>query len=96
MHPGVGPRGFFSTSAQFRGPVVSTGQRDWKGADLWEDCILLELLYKSEVRMVWERDVQEDTDRCDVQARKETTAYGIIHPAPTEEIPLLLRNSRLI
>lgn len=46
--------------------------------------------------MVWERDVQEDTDRCDVQARKETTAYGIIHLAPTEEIPLLPRNSQLI
>lgn len=44
---------FLSTSAKFCEPVVSTGERDGKGAELWEGCILPELQYKSEVQVRW-------------------------------------------
>lgn len=97
VRPGVGRCEFFlSTSAKFSEPVVSTGQQDRKRAYLWEDCILLELLCTSKVQMERERDVQEDTERREVQILKETTAYGMIHQAPISRFHLPPRNSQLI
>lgn len=61
--PGVGLCvSSFSTSAKCSGPVVGIGQQDRKRANLWGDCIFLELLSTSEVQTEGERDVSEDTE----------------------------------
>lgn len=73
--------------------VVAGGGSE--GSQPWEDCTLLALFYKSEVQLEWAPARHEETDRGEVQARKETTACGIIHPPPTEESPLLQRDSQL-
>lgn len=79
VRAGVGLRGVFSTCAKLSGSVVSTGQRDGTGANLWEDGIFLDLFHKSEVRLERGRDVRE------VQAWNETPASGIIHRGRTSE-----------
>lgn len=86
---------FFPTSAKFHGSVVSSGWQDRKGANLGEECILLAWLCKWEVPPEWAPAGQEEPDGGEVQAGKETTAYGMTHLPPTEDSPLLQRDSRL-